>query len=169
MKIIKTAINKKWTQNLYFFIDLHRCFKAINENAEAGEGLYQKLTPLIEEFEAKHYRDNFKYKYNTETLEKYSLKQLMERREETQYGNQTQTKPDTDESVLEVAREAERKLKRLKMAKYSTELFDEIVKEMMNEKKTIMEMMAELDVEDEAIFSAQTRLAKFIQAKNKVN
>lgn len=93
----------------------------------------------------------------------------MERREETQYGNQTQTKPDTDESVLEVAREAERKLKRLKMAKYSTELFDEIVKEMMNEKKTIMEMMAELDVEDEAIFSAQTRLAKFIQAKNKVN
>ena len=55
------------------------------------------------------------------------------------------------------------------MAKYSTELFDEIVKEMMNEKKTIMEMMAELDVEDDAIFKAQTRLAKFIQAKNKVN
>lgn len=40
------------------------------------------------------------------------------------------------------------------MAKYSTELFDEIVKEMMNEKKTIMEMMAELDVEDDAIFKA---------------
>ena len=70
---------------------------------------------------------------------------------------------------MEVAREAEKKLKRLKMAKYSTELFDEIVKEMMNEKKTIMEMMAELDVEDDAIFKAQTRLAKFIQAKNKVN
>jgi hypothetical protein len=29
--------------------------------------------------------------------------------------------------------------------------------------------MAELDVEDDAIFKAQTRLAKFIQAKNKVN
>jgi len=126
------------------------------------------LTPLIEEFEAKHYSQNFKWKYNTETLEKYTLKTLISRSEATEYGNETQTKPDTDESVLEVAREAERKLKRLKMAKYSTELFDEIVKEMMNEKKTIMEMMAELDVEDDAIFKAQTRLAKFIQAKNKI-
>jgi len=34
------------------------------------------------------------------------------------------------------------------MAKYSVELLDEIIEEMMKEKKTIMEMMAELDVDD---------------------
>jgi len=34
------------------------------------------------------------------------------------------------------------------MAKYSIDLFDEIIEEMMRDKKTIMEMMAELDVDD---------------------
>ena len=45
------------------------------------------------------------------------------------------------------------------MAKYSVELFDEIVLEMMKEKRTLMEMMAELDVEDEKIAEAQQRIA----------
>jgi len=46
-------------------------------------------------------------------------------------------------------------MKRLRMAKYSVELFDEIVVEMMKEKRTMMEMMAELDVDDEKIIEAQ--------------
>jgi len=46
-------------------------------------------------------------------------------------------------------------MKRLRMAKYSYELFDEIVTEMMKEKRTMMEMMAELDVEDEKITDSQ--------------
>ncbi len=41
------------------------------------------------------------------------------------------------------------------MAKYSLELFDEIVIEMMREKRSMMEMMAELDVDDEKIIDAQ--------------
>ena len=45
-------------------------------------------------------------------------------------------------------------MKRLRMAKYSVELFDEIVVEMMKEKRTMMEMMAELDVDDEKIIDA---------------
>lgn len=40
MKIIKTSIHKERIQNQYFFIDMHRAFKGINENPEAGEGLY---------------------------------------------------------------------------------------------------------------------------------
>lgn len=40
------------------------------------------------------------------------------------------------------------------MAKYSVELFDEIVEEMMREKKTIMEMMVDLDVDENAVFEA---------------
>jgi len=51
------------------------------------------------------------------------------------------------------------------MAKYSVELFDEIVEEMMREKKTIMEMMVDLDVDENAIFEAQTRIAKRQQGK----
>ena len=46
-------------------------------------------------------------------------------------------------------------MKRLRMAKYSQELFDEIVIEMQKEKRTMMEMMAELDVDDEKIVEAQ--------------
>jgi len=46
-------------------------------------------------------------------------------------------------------------MKRLRMAKYSLELFDEIVIEMMREKRSMMEMMAELDVDDEKIIDAQ--------------
>jgi len=56
--------------------------------------------------------------------------------------------------------EAEKKMKRLRMAKYSTELFDEIVIEMMKEKRTMMEMMAELDVDDEKIIESQQRITE---------
>ena len=56
-----------------------------------------------------------------------------------------------DQTLITRAIEAEKKMKRLRMAKYSTELFDEIVTEMMKEKRTLMEMMAELDVDDEKI------------------
>jgi c-di-AMP phosphodiesterase-like protein len=56
---------------------------------------------------------------------------------------------DIDNSILELAKDAERKLKRLKMAKFSIDLFDEIISEMMRDKKTIMEMLAELDCDEE--------------------
>jgi hypothetical protein len=46
------------------------------------------------------------------------------------------------------------------MAKLSKDLFDEIVEEMLSEKRTIMEMMAELDVDDQSIYDAQERIAK---------
>jgi ribosome recycling factor len=48
----------------------------------------------------------------------------------------------------------ERKLKRLRMAKYSIELFDELVVEMLKEKRTLMEMMAELDVDEQNIYDS---------------
>jgi len=56
--------------------------------------------------------------------------------------------------MVQRAVDAEKKMKRLRMAKYSTELFDEIVTEMMKEKRTLMEMMAELDVDDEKILES---------------
>ena len=62
--------------------------------------------------------------------------------------------------MLEQAKAVEKRLKRLRMAKLSKDLFDEIVEEMLKEKRTLMEMMAELDVDDQAIFDAQERIAK---------
>ena len=60
-----------------------------------------------------------------------------------------------DQTLIQRALEAEQKMKRLRMAKYSQELFDEIVMEMMKERRTLMEMMAELDVDDEKILESQ--------------
>ena len=60
-------------------------------------------------------------------------------------------------------------MKRLRMAKYSHDLFDEIVIEMMKEKRTMMEMMAELDVDDEKIMESQQRITnkRFKEAQGK--
>ena len=76
-----------------------------------------------------------------------------------------QLKEDIDEQTITQARDAERKLKRLKMAKYSHDLFDEIIEEMMREKKTILEMMAELDASEAEVYASQTRLARRQQSK----
>lgn len=72
---------------------------------------------------------------------------------------------EVDQSTIETAREAEKKLKRLTMAKYSRELFDEIIEGMMREKRTILEMMAELDCGEAEVYASQTRIAKIHQTK----
>jgi hypothetical protein len=60
----------------------------------------------------------------------------VDRREECKIGDSIIKKADIDEKILERARATERKLKRLTMAKYSKDLFDEIVEEMLKEKRT---------------------------------
>jgi hypothetical protein len=70
----------------------------------------------------------------------------------------TKGKGAVDQTLITRAIDAEKKMKRLRMAKYSTELFDEIITEMMKEKRTLMEMMAELDVDDEKIVESQQRI-----------
>ncbi len=83
-----------------------------------------------------------------------TLDELIERREDCKYGDSVQFKRAIDDSILERAKETERRLKRLAMAKYSLDLFDEIIEEMIKEKRSQMEMMAELDVDDQAIADA---------------
>jgi hypothetical protein len=46
-------------------------------------------------------------------------------------------------------------MKKLRMARYSLDLFDEMVEDLLKLKRTTMEMMAELDCDDEAIMDAQ--------------
>ena len=68
------------------------------------------------------------------------------------------TKSNIDQTLITRALDAERKMKRLRMARYSQELFDEITIEMMKDKRSMMEMMAELDVDDDKIIEAQQRI-----------
>lgn len=56
--------------------------------------------------------------------------------------------------MLEQAEAIEKKLKRLKLAKLDKNLFDEIIEEMTKDKKTVLEMQAELDVDEASIFDA---------------
>ena len=79
---------------------------------------------------------------------------MIARRDECDPADHADTKSDVDEQTIIQAREAEKKLKRLKMAKYSHELFDAIIEEMMREKKTILEMMAELDAAEADIYAS---------------
>ena len=102
-----------------------------------------------------------------ETRDLRPYKDLIARREENTYDDERNVRNwnEVDETTIITAREAEKKLKRLTMAKYSIELFDEIISEMMREKKTILEMMAELDCSEAEIFASQTRLARIHQKK----
>jgi len=117
-----------------------------------------------------HYNENVdrKWRYDAENHRWRTLQELIDRREETGLEDQKNRKADVDESLITQAREAERRLKRLKMAKYSTELFDEIIAEMMRENRVMMEMMAELDCDEDAIYASQTRIAKKQQTANMI-
>ena len=55
------------------------------------------------------------------------LQDLIDRREDCDPMDHVQTRSDIDEETINQARAAEKKLKRLTMAKYSHELFDEII------------------------------------------
>lgn len=89
-----------------------------------------------------------------ENKEWRSLQDLIDRREDCKKEDTFITKADTDTEIVEQARLAEKKMKRLKMAKYSADLFDEIIEEMMRDKKTLMEMLAELDCDEEEIYAS---------------
>lgn len=80
--IVTTAVSKKKIQNMYFFMNLHQIFNEINNDKEAGEHLYNKLSEQIDKFVEKHHTTDRQWKYSVEKQHKYSLKELIARREE---------------------------------------------------------------------------------------
>lgn len=101
---------------------------------------------------------NREWRYDFALGRMRTYQELIDRREEAKIDDFTTSRGVLDQSLIQKAVDAERKQKKLRMAKYSTELFDEIVIEMMKEKRTLMEMMAELDVDDEKITESQQRI-----------
>jgi len=106
------------------------------------------MNDIIKHLQDKHFNQDRKWRYNLEEGRFRTLDELIERRELPKYEDYLIKKADVDQRVLEQARAMERKLKRLRMAKYSLDLFDEIVGEMLKDKKSFMEIMADLDVEE---------------------
>jgi len=148
---------------LHYFDTLYktvRSFDTIEDHPLKG-----KFTSKLEQFVSKFYTADRKWRYCLEDGGYwYTLKQMQDKREDFDESLHTISKADVDERIIEQAKEAEKRLKRLKMAKYSHDLFDEIISEMMRDSRTLMEMMAELDVVEEAIYASQTRIAKKKQA-----
>ena len=132
-------------------------------NTGGGDGspyshLKGKFDKSMESMLERHYysQENRVWKYDVETRDLRPYQDLIARREENTYDEERNIRNwnEVDESTIITAREAEKKLKRLTMAKYSLELFDEIIGEMMREKKTILEMMAELDCGETEIYAS---------------
>ena len=143
--------------NIHMFIFHHQKMRQLNEDPKSP--LFQTLDADIASLKEKHYNVNREWRYNYDTAEWRSYKEIKSKRENCKQEDQILARGSVDQTLISRAIEAERKMKRLRMAKYSPELFDEIVTEMMREKRTMMEMMAELDVEDEKIVESQQRIA----------
>lgn len=114
----------------------------------------------------KHYTEDRQWRFTLEDGGRLrSLDELIARREEPQLENYIIKKADVDKRMIEQAKAIERRLQRLKLAKLDKNLFDEIIEEMMKDKKSLLEIQAELDVDEQTIFEAQDRIAKRKQAK----
>lgn len=149
-KIAETTVQKKKINNTHDFKLIHNALAFANEHSP----LKGKFSSHIDQLFEKHYTSDREWRYSREALDFRPLQELIDMRDRTGANDQIVTREQIDTEILEKAKQAERKLKRLKMAKYSQDLFDEIIEEMMREKKTIMEMMAELDCDEENIYAA---------------
>ena len=155
-KIIDSLIHKNTIQNLYFFDRFYNFIHDVNENPKGT--LYGKWTQKIKDFEEKHYSKDYKWRYNLEERRRRTHQELVDRRDEFDWED-FMTVQATDER-------SERERKRLeneqqkKYAVYNEELFIKIVKEMMDEGKTMIEMMVYLDVDEEALQNAFSLISK---------
>ena len=157
--IAKDVETKVKINNLEFFKTFYEVFSALN--ADPKNPMFKKLEGALKKLADKHYTTDRKWRYSLEEGGRMrTWDELVARREETNLSDFVIKKQEIDQKVLDQAKAVEKRLKRLRMAKLSKDIFDEIVEEMLKEKRTIMEMMAELDVDDQAIFDAQERIAK---------
>jgi len=157
--LVKDIETKIRINNLEFFKTFYQVLTQINNDPK--NPFFKKLEAPLKRLTEKHYTKDRQWRYSLEDGGRMrTWDELVARREEPKVTDYIIKKAEIDQKVLEQAKAVEKRLKRLRMAKLSKDLFDEIVEEMLKEKRSIMEMMAELDVDDQAIFDAQERIAK---------
>ncbi|CDW79677.1 UNKNOWN [Stylonychia lemnae] len=159
VKAADTLCHKKRINNIYFFDMFYTRFTKYNNDPK--NPLFKKLDKQIQTIVDRHYTLDRKWRYTLEDGGRLrTLQELIDVREEPQLEDFRMQRSGVDQGKLEHAKAIERKLKRLRMAKLDKNVFDEILDEMMNQKKTLLEMQAELDVDEQAIQDAQDRIAK---------
>lgn len=151
----QTVSNKKRINNLTFFSYFNEVIRRLNTDPKSP--FFKKLDEHLKKLKT-HYTADRKWRYDFEGGHMYSLDEMIAKRDTAKQDDFMTSKGGEDKTLIQKAMEAEKKMKRLRMAKYSVDLFDEIVTEMMKEKRTLMEMMAELDVDDEKILESQQRI-----------
>ena len=149
-KIVDTAVTKTKINNIHDFELIHNLMHKLNtaKKGHPAAHLNSKFETQLMQLIELHYTVDRQWKYNAETRSLRPMQEMIAKRENARMEDHVLSKSDVDEETIIKARDAEKKLKRLKMAKYSHDLFDEIIEEMMREKKTILEMMAELDASE---------------------
>lgn len=160
-KVFETISHKKRINNITFFGYFLNTMQ--KWNADPSKTIFfKKLDDKIDAFKNKHYNADreWRYEFNGDDGlgRPRSLDEIISKKENSKIDDFLISKGGEDLTLINRAAFAEKKMKRLRMAKYSEDLFDEIVIEMMKEKRTLMEMMAELDVEDEKIMESQQRI-----------
>ena len=129
-KIAETMNHKKRINNIYFFDMLYTRFTKINNDPK--NPLFKQFDEQIKKFVDKYYTTDRKWRYTLEDGGRLrTLQELIEIREISKPEDFIFVRAGVDESKLEQAKNIERKLKRLKMAKLDKNLFDEIIDEMM--------------------------------------
>jgi hypothetical protein len=146
-------------QNVYFFENFHQIMSKLN--TDPSSPLFELMTADIEAFVKKHYNKNRAWRYNLEEARMRTYQELVANRDNCNEADFTiQLKP-ADNAFIEAEKKAQQKMQRMKLAKYDKDLLEQVLKEMMKEGRTLMEMMAELDITDEKmIIDAQERLSK---------
>lgn len=158
-KLIDTIICKNKIQNLYFFDTFHNFMNYVNENPKFT--LYGKLNGKIKEFEDKHYSQDFQWRYCNVERRIRTHKELVARRDDIPWEDHMPEDKADERSEREKKRlEAEQQRK---YAVYNEELFLKEVKKLMDEGKSMIEMMVYLDVDEDDLQNAFSLMSKKAQ------
>jgi hypothetical protein len=149
--IARDVLHKSKVQNLHFFHTYWSVWHEVNENPKCP--LYGKFTQHIESLK-KFYKEDFEWRYDLENRRFRTYKELVTRRDDPVWETYNIRKLEVDQAAEARKKEEERKQQRFLMAKYSKELMIEIVQEMMDQSKTVLEMMVELDCTEQSILEA---------------
>jgi len=162
-KIFVTICRKKRINNVYFFGFFLETMQKWNADP-SKKIFFKQMDSKIEEYKKKHYNVDREWRYDFHgdngIGRMRTMDEIIAKKDESKIDDMVSVRGVEDQSLMQKAAIIEKKFKRIRMAKFSVELFDEIVQEMMRDRRSMMEMMAELDVEDDQILESQQRITK---------
>lgn len=108
---------KKRINNIYYLSYFNEVMK--RANSDPSNPFFEKLDDNIKHLKEKHYNVNRQWRYDFDNGRFYTLDELIAKRENSKQDDLMFTKGGIDQHLLNQAIQAEKKMKRLRMAKYS--------------------------------------------------